>query len=57
MALLLLEYLGDVPTAGTGVLIAGLASKTLNQFVPFLSAGLIEDTPAYQRRRKPNVGS
>lgn len=57
LGIMLAHYLADHPVTGGGVLQPGVASKTLNTFVPFLSTGLIDDQPAYQRRRKLNVGS
>lgn len=42
---------------GTAQLVPGVLSRTLAQFVPFLQAISVTDVPAYQRRRKPNVGS
>jgi hypothetical protein len=35
----------------------GVLSTTLLQFLPFLGAATASDVPAYQRRRKPGVGS
>lgn len=35
----------------------GVLSRTAVEFVPFEEAGYVTDIPAYQRRRKPNVGS
>jgi hypothetical protein len=35
----------------------GILSTTLAAFVPFSGGGQVTDVPAYQRRRKPNVGS
>lgn len=55
---LLGQYLAEIPAGGgSGVLIPGLLSSTLEQFVPFSGTGEVSDVPAYQRRRKPNVGS
>lgn len=57
MLLLLGEWLLTLTAVGPGELVPGLLSRTLVQFLPFLDAGSITDVPAYQRRRKPNVGS
>lgn len=35
----------------------GVPSRTMEAWVPFSGAGSFTDVPAYQRRRKPNVGS
>lgn len=58
LALLALTYIAErTVTGGAGVLTAGVLSKTLQQFVPFINSVVVTDVPAYQRRRKPNVGS
>lgn len=45
-------------TSGTTVLQPGVLSRSLLDFVTFGTAGgSITDIPAYQRRRKPDVGS
>ena len=54
---LLTAYLAPVAAGTSGSLVPGILSKTLLQFVPFLISGVVTDIPAYQRRRKPNVGS
>lgn len=54
---LVLEYLDIITTGITGQLDPGVLSRTLLAFEPFLSSGALTDVPAYQRRRKPNVGS
>lgn len=57
MALLLIEYATSIDAFGSAELVPGVPSKSLLTFVPFLDTGIIESIPAYQRRRKPNVGS
>lgn len=57
LALLTLEYLADITGILNGQLTPGILSRTLQNFVAFESSGAVTDVPAYQRRRKPNVGS
>jgi len=57
LALLLAVYVTTLSSGGSGVLIPGILSKTLQVFEEFNQTGLIRDEPAYQRRRKLNVGS
>ena len=57
LALLTLEYLRDITGLLAGQLTPGVLSKTLENFVAFESSSAVTDVPAYQRRRKPNVGS
>ena len=57
LALLLAVYVTTISSGGSGVLIPGILSKTLQVFEEFNQTGLIRDEPAYQRRRKLNVGS
>jgi hypothetical protein len=57
LALLLAEYVGVIPAGITAILTPGVISRTAEVFRPFLSAGSVTDIPAYQRRRKPNVGA
>lgn len=57
LALLTIEYLDQISGILAGQLDPGLLSRTLMTFVPFISSGAVTDVPAYQRRRKPNVGS
>lgn len=57
MALLLVSYLATINVSGGGKLAPGVLSRTLVEFVPFLPQGTVNDVPAYQRRRKPFVGS
>jgi len=56
LGLLLVQYLFDISVAPAGFLIAGVLSKKLADFLPFAGVGSIEQVPAYQRRRKPQVG-
>ena len=57
LALLVIEYLATIDGLLNGELTPGILSKTLENFVAFQSSGAVTDVPAYQRRRKPNVGS
>lgn len=58
LALLIIDfftvYLGAVSTARYE---PGVVSRPTETWVPFEGNGYITDVPAYQRRRKPNVGS
>lgn len=56
-ALLAIEYLDTIQGILAGDLTPGILSRTLASFEPFVASGSITDVPAYQRRRKPNVGS
>lgn len=53
----LLAYLANIQVVGAGKLFPGILSRTLGAFVPFNATGSVESIPAYQRRRKPYVGS
>jgi len=57
MAFMLIEYATTLAAAGSSELVPGVPSKSKNAFVAFLDTGILQDVPAYQRRRKPNVGS
>lgn len=57
LVLLALEYLDDITGILAGTLSPGVLSRTLTTFKPFIASGAVTDVPAYQRRRKPNVGS
>lgn len=57
MAFLLIEYATTLNPEGAAELVPGVPSRSLMVFQNFLDTGLIENIPAYQRRRKPNVGS
>lgn len=50
-------YLDDIALTGGATLQPGVVSRVGEFFYPFLSEGTYTDIPAYQRRRKPNVGS
>jgi len=50
----LLGFAGE--TSATGY-VPGILSRLIEEFVPFNGTGYVTDIPAYQRRRKPNVGS
>lgn len=56
MALLLIEWLTDINIPAAGILISGVLSSRESAFVPFNNTGGVEQSPAYQRRRKQNVG-
>ena len=57
MGFLLLDWITTfTPTSG-GSYFPGVISSKLLDFELFQASGLIEDVPAYQRRRKPGVGS
>lgn len=56
LILLLAFYVDDLTLTGQASLTTGVVSKKTADFEPFLETGLINDIPAYQRRRKPNVG-
>lgn len=57
LVLLTLEYLDTITQGLAGDLEPGVLSRTLATFKQFISSGAVTDVPAYQRRRKPNVGS
>lgn len=50
-------YVAAITTAGSGQLLAGTPSKVISAFRLFQGSGVVSDVPAYQRRRKPGVGS
>lgn len=54
---LLALWLSGIDPDGGSFLTPGVLSRVLEAFVPFVAAGHTTDVPAYQRRRKPNVGS
>ena len=56
-AFLLIEYGSTLNPIGLAELIPGVPSTVLGVFQPFLDTGDLETIPAYQRRRKPSVGS
>ena len=57
LAQVLLAYLLDIDLPTAGVLTPGVLSRTTQLFQNFTTSGDIETVPAYQRRRKPGVGS
>jgi len=58
LAVLFVKYLTDwIGAAGGKTYQMGVPSRTLLEFVPFEGGGTFTDVPAYQRRRKPGVGS
>jgi hypothetical protein len=57
LALFLLEYLLVLEFGLADSWRPGVLSRTLEEFVAFDGSGSVTDVPAYQRRRKPNVGS
>lgn len=57
MGYLLIFYLATVTVVTGTTLAPGVLSRSLEYFVPFAASGLVNDIPAYQRRRKPGVGS
>ena len=57
MALILLDMLDGIPVTGGGHLEPGIRSTVDNTWYPIVQAGYVTDIVAYQRRRKPGVGS
>lgn len=57
MALILLDMLDGIPITGGGHLEPGIRSTVDNTWYPIIQAGYVTDVVAYQRRRKPGVGS
>lgn len=57
LILLAALYISPISTAIGANLFAGVLSRTLLNFVEFITEVTTTDVPAYQRRRKPNVGS
>lgn len=57
LVLLVIEYLDTITGILAGELTPGVLSRPLGDFKAFVSSGAVTDIPAYQRRRKPNVGS
>lgn len=57
MALILLDMLDGIPVTGGGHLEPGIRSTVDNTWYPIVQAGYTTDVVAYQRRRKPGVGS
>lgn len=57
LAAMLINYLNPISITGGGTLLPGVLSRPLVAFQIFTGSGYTTDIPAYQRRRKPNVGS
>jgi len=57
LAILLLRFISFDGTALAEFLVAGVLARVAEEFRAFSGGGAITDVPAYQRRRKPNVGS
>lgn len=57
LSLMLLQYLATRSYVAGSTLVPGVLSRSLEYFVAFNASGLVNDIPAYQRRRKPGVGS
>jgi hypothetical protein len=57
LAVLLLRLISFDGTALEDILWSGLLSALNEEFRRFNGGGTLTDVPAYQRRRKPNVGS
>lgn len=57
MAFILLDMLDGIPVTGGGHLEPGIRSTVDDTWYPIIQAGYVTDVPAYQRRRKPGVGS
>jgi len=56
LGLLLVDYLANITIITGERLLPGCLSTKTGGFVTFTDSGLINSTPAYQRRRKPGVG-
>lgn len=57
MALILLDMLDSISITGGGNLKPGIRSTVDDTFYQIVQAGYVTDIMAYQRRRKPGVGS
>lgn len=57
LVILLADWAAVLVDGGGGTLSPGLLSRSLEVFVGFSPAGAASSVPAYQRRRKPGVGS
>jgi len=57
IAAMLVDYLNPIAVAGPAILLPGVLSRVTQTFQQFLGTGYTVDIPAYQRRRKINVGS
>lgn len=50
-------YTADLQITGDTIYTPGVLSRVTSTFLPFTGSGYATDIPAYQRRRKPGVGS
>lgn len=57
LADLLTNYLSILVVDTTADMVPGVLSRVTNTFLEFLGSGYTTNVPAYQRRRKPTVGS
>lgn len=57
MALILLDMMDGIDVTGGGHLEPGIRSTVDDTWYPIVQAGYVTDVVAYQRRRKPGVGS
>ena len=57
LAQMFVDYVTTVDATGTTEFVPGVLSRPHETFYDFNGNGYIVSTPAYQRRRKPNVGS
>jgi hypothetical protein len=57
MAFILLDMFDGIDVTGGGHLEPGIRSTVDDTFYPIIQAGYVTDIMAYQRRRKPGVGS
>lgn len=57
LADMLVDWLTPIVVDTTATLIPGVVSRVTQLFLEFLGSGYSTNVPAYQRRRKPTVGS
>lgn len=57
MVLLFLDMIEEIDVTGGQRLVPGILSRVTNLFYEAVGGGYTTDVPAYQRRRKPNIGS
>lgn len=57
LAAILVDYLTAFAVDTTAFLVPGILSRVTQTFQEFLGSGYVTNVPAYQRRRKPTVGS
>lgn len=57
LADMLADWLTILIVDTTADLVPGVVSRVTQTFLEFLGSGYVTNVPAYQRRRKPNVGS